>query len=157
MAVIKSDGRFSVAPFAEPRPQSPCSFERIYFSRGNDATIYENRKALGEMLVPQVLDAVGNDLENTVVSFVPNTAETAFYGFMDGLRKRRRVEVKAELIEMIARGRAVTRPSWTNSSCGTGRAPRRSRTRTSRAAPSSRRNRAATCWSPASTTSPTRW
>jgi amidophosphoribosyltransferase len=105
VAVIKSDGRFSVAPFAEVRKQSPCSFERIYFSRGNDATIYENRKALGEMLVPQVITAVGNDLENTVVSFVPNTAETAFYGFMDGLRKSRRIEVKAELIEMIRAGR----------------------------------------------------
>ncbi|MCE9520638.1 MAG: amidophosphoribosyltransferase [Verrucomicrobia bacterium] len=105
VAVIKSDGRFSIAPFAEPQKQSPCAFERIYFSRGNDALIYENRKALGEMLVPQVLDAVENDLENTVVSFVPNTAETAFYGFMDGLRKRRRVEVKAELLEMIRAGR----------------------------------------------------
>lgn len=106
VAVIKSDGRFSIAPFAEARRQSPCSFERIYFSRGNDAMIYENRKALGAMLVPQVLDAVGNDLENTVVSFVPNTAETAFYGFMDGLRKRRRLEVKAELIEMIRAGQS---------------------------------------------------
>lgn len=105
VAVIKSDGRFHIAPFTEPRKQSPCSFERIYFSRGNDALIYESRKALGEMLVPQVLDAVGNDLENTVVSFVPNTAETAFYGFMDGLRRRRRVEVKAELVEMIRAGR----------------------------------------------------
>jgi amidophosphoribosyltransferase len=105
VAVIKNDGRFTVGPFAEARPQAPCSFERIYFSRGNDATIYENRKTLGETLVPQLLDAVGNDLENTVVSFVPNTAETAFYGFMDGLRKRRRAEVKAELIEMIGAGR----------------------------------------------------
>jgi len=105
VAVIKNDGRFSVEPFAGARPQSPCSFERIYFSRGNDATIYENRKTLGETLVPQLIEAVGNDLENTVVSFVPNTAETAFYGFMDGLRKRRRAEVKAELIEMIRAGR----------------------------------------------------
>ncbi|WP_256199789.1 hypothetical protein [Verrucomicrobium spinosum] len=80
VAVVKSDGRFSVEPFTEVRPPTPCAFERIYFSRGNGATIYTQRKALGEALVPQLLDAVGNDLENTVVSFVPNTAETAFYG-----------------------------------------------------------------------------
>ena len=106
VAVIKSSGAFSLSRFTEPRKQTPCSFERIYFSRGNDATIYENRKALGEMLVPQLLDAVGNDLANTVVSFIPNTAETAFYGFMDGLRKRRREEVKHELLEMLRTGRS---------------------------------------------------
>jgi amidophosphoribosyltransferase len=105
VAVVKNDGSFSVEEFTHPRTQTPCSFERIYFSRGNDATIYEGRKALGEVLVPQLLTAVGNDLENTVVSFVPNTAETAFYGFMDGLRKRRRVEVKQELMDMWRSGK----------------------------------------------------
>lgn len=105
VAVVKSDGRFSVEPFTQVRPPTPCAFERIYFSRGNGATIYTQRKALGEALVPQLLDAVGNDLENTVVSFVPNTAETAFYGFMDGLRKSRRFEVKKALMEMLASGK----------------------------------------------------
>lgn len=104
VAVVKSDGRFSVDPFADVRPPSPCAFESIYFSRGNGATIYHQRKLLGEMLVPQLLNAVGNDLENTVVSFVPNTAETAFYGFMDGLRKQRRVEVKQSLMDMWKSG-----------------------------------------------------
>ncbi|TLD69849.1 amidophosphoribosyltransferase [Phragmitibacter flavus] len=104
VAVIKSDGRFSINSFAEPRLPTPCSFERIYFSRGNDASIYHDRKALGEALVPQLLEAVGNDLANTVLSFVPNTAETAYYGLMDGLRKQRRAEVKAALLEMIQRG-----------------------------------------------------
>jgi amidophosphoribosyltransferase len=104
VAVVKSDGHFSMEAFAETLPQTPCSFERIYFSRGNDATIYAGRKLLGEKLVPQLLEAVENDLEHTVVSFVPNTAETAFYGFMDGLRKQRRIEVKAALVEMWERG-----------------------------------------------------
>jgi len=100
VAVVKASGKFTIERFAESRPPTPCSFERIYFSRGNDATIYEGRKLLGEKLVPQLMEAVNDDLENTVVSFVPNTAETAFYGFMDGLRKQRRIDVKAELIEM---------------------------------------------------------
>jgi amidophosphoribosyltransferase len=105
VAVVKSDGRFTIEPFAEMRTPTPCAFERIYFSRGNGATIYNQRKQLGEALVPQLLEAVGNDLENTVVSFVPNTAETAFYGFMDGLRKSRRFEVKQALMEMLATGK----------------------------------------------------
>ena len=105
VAVVKNDGQFSIERFAETRIQKPCAFERIYFSRGNDATIYAGRKLLGEQLVPQLLEAVDNDLENTVVSFVPNTAETAFYGFMDGLRKQRRVDVKAALLEMWKNGK----------------------------------------------------
>lgn len=104
VAVVKSNGRFSLEQFAETKTPTPCAFESIYFSRGNGATIYHQRKLLGEMLVPQLLQAVGNDLENTVVSFVPNTAETAFYGFMDGLRRQRRVEVKQSLMEMWQSG-----------------------------------------------------
>ena len=105
VAVIKNDGHFSIQEFTSPLEPAPCSFERIYFSRGNDASIYTDRKALGEVLVPQLLEAVGNDLQHTVVSFVPNTAETAFYGFMDGLRKQRRIQVKKELLEMYASGK----------------------------------------------------
>ena len=65
-----------------------CSFERIYFSRGNDKDIYEERKALGEGVVSQVLEAVEHDLDNTVVSFIPNTAEVCFYGLVKGLEDR---------------------------------------------------------------------
>jgi len=104
VAVIKADGSFSVEPFAEQRADRPCSFERIYFSRGNDATIYHDRKRLGEMLVPQLVKAMGNDMANTVLSFIPNTAETAYYGMTDGLRKQRRVEVKDALLEMWKNG-----------------------------------------------------
>ena len=63
----------------------PCSFERIYFSRGSDVDIYRERKTLGEELVPSILEAIGNDIDNTVFSFIPNTAEVAFYGMVKGL------------------------------------------------------------------------
>lgn len=106
VATIKADGlALGLEPFAEPREFRPCSFERIYFSRGNDSTIYAQRKGLGETLVPQFLQATDNDLENTVVSFIPNTAETAYYGLMDGLRKERRAQVKNLLMEMLAAGK----------------------------------------------------
>jgi amidophosphoribosyltransferase len=105
VASIKADnGRFIVKPFTEKREFHPCSFERIYFSRSNDATIYEQRKQLGEVLVPHIIDAIENDLEHTVVSFIPNTAEIAYYGFMDGLRKRRRTEVRSALKKMWQSG-----------------------------------------------------
>ena len=66
--------------------------------------IYQQRKNLGEALVPQVIEAIENDFEHTVLSFIPNTAETAYYGFLDGLRKSRRQDVKAALLEMIQKG-----------------------------------------------------
>jgi amidophosphoribosyltransferase len=78
--VVKADGTQQLAPFTEPRPFKPCSFERIYFSRGNDADIYHQRKRLGEQLVPQVVDAIDNDFEHSVISFIPNTAEVAYFG-----------------------------------------------------------------------------
>lgn len=105
VAVIKADGTMSIQPFTAPREFKPCSFERIYFSRGNDSVIYRQRKALGEQLVPQVARAIDNDFENTVLSFIPNTAETAYFGFLDGLRKARRVVVKEALVEMLKDGK----------------------------------------------------
>lgn len=104
VAVIKADGSMTLQPFTEPRDFKPCSFERIYFSRGNDSAIYKQRKALGEQLVPQVVEAINNDFQHTVLSFIPNTAETAYFGFLDGLRKSRRVVVKDALMEMLKRG-----------------------------------------------------
>ena len=102
--VMKSNGSMTLERFTEPRALKPCSFERIYFSRGNDADIYRQRKNLGEHLVPQLIDAIGNDFEHTVLSFIPNTAETAYFGFLDGLRKSRRVVVKEALMDMLKRG-----------------------------------------------------
>jgi len=98
---IKSDGKVSTHTFAEPQGPLPCSFERIYFSRGNDPVIYRERKAMGEALVPQVIEAIDNDLENSVISFIPNTAEIAYHGLMDGLRRHRRNEVGDALRKAI--------------------------------------------------------
>ncbi|PRY52449.1 amidophosphoribosyltransferase [Arcticibacter pallidicorallinus] len=85
--IVKKNGQVSEEMFREPEVQKSCSFERIYFSRGSDASIYRERKQLGRLLCPQILDAVDHDLKNTVFSFIPNTAEVAFYGMVEGLHK----------------------------------------------------------------------
>jgi amidophosphoribosyltransferase len=103
--VVKADGSVQIEPFTEPAMPKPCSFERIYFSRGNDAQIYQQRKALGSQLVPQVVDAIDNDFQHAVISFIPNTAEVAYFGFLDGLRKSRRQTVKEALVDMIKSGK----------------------------------------------------
>jgi amidophosphoribosyltransferase len=90
--------------FAPEKPVTPCSFERIYFSRGNDPDIYQERMALGRALMPQLLDAIDHDLEHSVFSFIPNTAETAFYGMLDGLRVNRRREVRDAILEAQKKG-----------------------------------------------------
>ncbi|MGN0069008.1 MAG: amidophosphoribosyltransferase [Prevotella sp.] len=84
---VKRNGDFSVEKVLERRGNSPCSFERIYFSRGSDRDIYRERKLLGEQLLEPVLEAIGHDIEHTVFSFIPNTAEVAFYGLINGFKK----------------------------------------------------------------------
>ncbi|MDX2189213.1 MAG: amidophosphoribosyltransferase [Bacteroidota bacterium] len=83
--IISKDGEYSEHQFREPGPQLSCSFERIYFSRGTDPDIYHERKMLGRNLCDKVLAAIDNDLENTVFSYIPNTAESAFLGLMQSL------------------------------------------------------------------------
>jgi len=83
--IIKKDGRISMDMVREPLQKKACSFERIYFSRGNDADIYRERKELGKLLCPKVMESIGGDLKKTVFSFIPNTAETSFYGMVKGL------------------------------------------------------------------------
>lgn len=85
--VVKKDGQISEEQFSEPKEKKSCSFERIYFSRGSDADIYRERKQLGRLLCPQILEAVNHDIKNTVFSYIPNTAEVAFYGMVDGVNK----------------------------------------------------------------------
>ncbi|MGI4021402.1 MAG: hypothetical protein ACRYFA_07835 [Janthinobacterium lividum] len=85
--IIKKDGEISQKQFREPTEKKSCSFERIYFSRGSDASIYRERKQLGRLLCPQILETVNYDLENTVFSYIPNTAEVAFYGMVEGVHK----------------------------------------------------------------------
>lgn len=83
--IIEKNGDFSQKKFIEPLEQRSCSFERIYFSRGTDPDIYNERKRLGRLLIPQILKAINFDLKNTVFSYIPNTAETSFLGMMEGL------------------------------------------------------------------------
>lgn len=83
--VIKKDGRVKEEMIMEPKERKSCSFERIYFSRGTDKEIYSERKHLGELMVPQILNAINGDVENVVFSFIPNTAEVAFYGLIKGV------------------------------------------------------------------------
>jgi amidophosphoribosyltransferase len=83
--IIKKNGTVSHEEIMEPLEKKSCSFERIYFSRGNDKEIYSERNLLGRNLTDRVLQAVGHDLENTVFSYIPNTAEVAFGGLVDGL------------------------------------------------------------------------
>ena len=82
--VVDNNGSMKIETILQPRKETQCSFERIYFSRGSDRDIYRERKRLGEMLVPQVLESVDGDLDNTVFSFIPNTAEVAYYGMVQG-------------------------------------------------------------------------
>lgn len=81
--IVKKDGRVIDEQIREALPLKACSFERIYFSRGSDAEIYQERKNLGKLIMPAVLDAVNDDTDNTVFSYIPNTAETSFYGMVE--------------------------------------------------------------------------
>ena len=84
--LTKKSGAMSINKIQEPVERKSCSFERIYFSRGSDAIIYKERKQLGRLLFPQIQKAISNDLENTVFSFIPNTAETSFYGLLGAVQ-----------------------------------------------------------------------
>ena len=86
--IVHKDGSSAVETILEAKQQSRCSFERIYFSRGSDRDIYHERKQLGQQLTAPILKAIGGDTEHTVFSFIPNTAEVAFYGMMEGLRSQ---------------------------------------------------------------------
>ncbi len=105
VVVIKAAGTVSEVPFTAPLSRTSCSFERIYFSRGNDLDIYRERQALGGRLADQVITAINHDWTNSVFSFIPNTAEVAYYGLMSELRTRRRDEVKAAILEASAKGK----------------------------------------------------
>ncbi|HOH83482.1 MAG TPA: class II glutamine amidotransferase [Bacteroidales bacterium] len=85
--IVKKDGSYRLSQFVQPAKKMSCSFERIYFSRGTDKDIYLERKKLGSFLVPSILKAIDYDLENTVFSYIPNTAAVAYYGMMGALEK----------------------------------------------------------------------
>lgn len=100
--MVKRSGECVLKQVMAQRGDSACSFERIYFSRGNDRDIYRERRKLGELLTGPILKAIGNDVEHTVFSFVPNTAEVAYYGMLGGF-KRYLNEKKVEAIESLGR------------------------------------------------------
>jgi amidophosphoribosyltransferase len=83
--IIDKAGNYEEKQFIDTLPKKSCSFERIYFSRGTDPDIYSERKMLGKLLIPQILEAIDYDIQNTVFSYIPNTSETAFLGMMDGV------------------------------------------------------------------------
>ena len=85
--MVSKNGICSIEQVLEPRGDAACSFERIYFSRGSDRDIYQERKQLGEQLLPSILKAVEGDVEHTVFSFIPNTAEVAYYGMLGGFKR----------------------------------------------------------------------
>jgi amidophosphoribosyltransferase len=90
--VVKKDGSYSMASVKPQLERKACSFERIYFSRGNDKDIYQERMNLGKRLCPTILKTINHDLENTVFSFIPNTAEVSFYGMMKGMNEALNIE-----------------------------------------------------------------
>ena len=98
--IIKKNGSVSFEQILEPLERKACSFERIYFSRGNDAGIYQERKQLGRTMMPMILDELNHDLENTVFSYIPNTAEVSYFGMVEGaqdiLNKQKQERILAE-------------------------------------------------------------
>lgn len=98
--IVTKQGEIKLSQIQSPLNYSACSFERIYFSRGSDADIYKERKELGRLLVPAILKSIGYDLEHTVFSFIPNTAEVAFYGMLEGLDEYLVQEKKKMLKEL---------------------------------------------------------
>ena len=103
--IIKKNGEVEMKQIRGPFEKRSCSFERIYFSRGSDTDIYRERKKLGELLTPGIIKVIDNDLENTVFSFIPNTAETAFYGMIAGVEHHMQEKAKQQILN---RGKKIT-------------------------------------------------
>ena len=97
---VRRNGEVSLTQIIQPGVMKACSFERIYFSRGSDRDIYKERKALGEQLTERIGEAVDGDIAHTVFSFIPNTAEVAFYGMLDGFKKKLNRQKAQELFEL---------------------------------------------------------
>ncbi len=97
---VKQNGELNLTQILPAKANLPCCFERIYFSRGSDRDIYKERKALGEQLTDKITEAVNGDIKHTVFSFIPNTAEVAFYGMLDGFKKQLNRQKIQELYEL---------------------------------------------------------
>lgn len=97
---VRKSGEVSLTQILAPKTYKACSFERIYFSRGSDRDIYKERKALGEQLTERITQSINDDIQHTVFSFIPNTAEVAFYGMLDGFKKKLNREKIKQLFEL---------------------------------------------------------
>ncbi len=95
--IVKKSGETSIQEVLEPLEKRACSFERIYFSRGSDAAIYKERKELGKLLFPKILENINHDIENTVFSYIPNTAETSFYGLVGEAQNHLKSQISKEI------------------------------------------------------------
>lgn len=104
--IIKKNGKMKIKEILPALERKSCSFERIYFSRGSDAEIYQERKRLGKLVMPKVLEAIDHDTENSVFSFIPNTAETSFYGMLEAAQD----ELNKQKNEAILKERASLTP-----------------------------------------------
>lgn len=102
--ILKADGRTSMEQIREPGERKSCSFERIYFSRSNDTDIYRERMTLGANLVPGIMEAVNQDLDNAVFSFIPNTAETSFYGLIKEIENEHNRRKIADIVALGGKG-----------------------------------------------------
>lgn len=100
--IIRKNGTISEQKIREPQEKKSCSFERIYFSRGSDYDIYKERINLGKFVVPQILEAINHDLDNTVFSYIPNTAETSFYGMLKGVEDYLNIVKKEKILALGA-------------------------------------------------------
>lgn len=98
--IMKKNGEVFLEEIRQPLERKACSFERIYFSRGNDASIYNERLELGRRLTPVIMDAVNHDINNTVFSFIPNTAEVSFYGIVKGVEEHLNTWKKQEIMNL---------------------------------------------------------
>ena len=98
--IIKKDGNFAIKQIQEPTERKACSFERIYFSRGSDKEIYQERKMLGKLVFPEILKSIDDDLENTVFSYIPNTAETSFFGMVKEAQNYLNNKKEEQIIEL---------------------------------------------------------
>jgi len=108
IVVVKRDGRIEDVAFTDPLPLRQCSFERIYFSRGNDPSIYKQRKLLGANLAPRILTLLGDDIKRSIFSYIPNTAETAFLGLLEAVGGSLRTIAAQKIWDKIQDG-SVTR------------------------------------------------
>ncbi len=98
--IIKKSGKTSIKQILEPTERKACSFERIYFSRGSDKEIYEERKELGKLIFPKILTAINNDLKKTVFSYIPNTAETSFFGMVKEAQNYLNKKKEEQILEL---------------------------------------------------------